>query len=162
MNLQCPKNKEDFQQHMKDKILTWAPFALHIGEDFAVFEFNWPYQMNNAINNVVTRAASGVWGFTSLGKINRYMDDFGYRPHRFGAGVGAAGEVPGRIDGAGSDILAKASTHAKENLPERVLSSVEKFAPFTKASAAVEGEGTVGPEAMSARGSPSTSVNATA
>jgi hypothetical protein len=51
MNIQCPKNKKDFIQHMKDKIITWAPFSLHIGSDFAVFEFNWPYQMNSAINN---------------------------------------------------------------------------------------------------------------
>ena len=51
MNIQCPKTGEDFKQHMKDKILTWAPFSLHIGENFAVFEFNWPYQMNSVINN---------------------------------------------------------------------------------------------------------------
>ena len=60
--IQCPKTIAEFKQHMKDKILTWAPFSLHVGDDFAVFEFNYQHQMNNAINN-----------------FKHYAEQYGYR-----------------------------------------------------------------------------------
>ena len=48
------------------------------------------YLVNNAVNNVVTRAATGVFGFVDNRTITKFFDDFGITPSRLRSGVGAA------------------------------------------------------------------------
>ena len=53
---------ESFRKHMEDKIEKWSPFTLHLGDDFAVFEFNYKYQCTNAHAN-----------------LKHYQDYYGYK-----------------------------------------------------------------------------------
>jgi hypothetical protein len=40
--------KKRFQKHMKSKEAYWKPINTFIGQDFAIFEFDFKYQMENA------------------------------------------------------------------------------------------------------------------
>lgn len=48
----CVMTVDSFADHMRQKITTWKPDSLHLGADFALFEFNYKYQMQAAITNL--------------------------------------------------------------------------------------------------------------
>lgn len=53
-----------FKQHMENKIDNWNPYSLHVGLDFAVFEFNFPYQCDSAHVNLEYH--QDYYGYTSM------------------------------------------------------------------------------------------------
>ncbi len=50
------------------------------------------YLMNNVINNLVTRAAVGVFGFMTPDQINTQIDRFRIKPERMDAGTNVGSE----------------------------------------------------------------------
>ena len=42
--------KKRFQKHMRSKEDFWKPLTTHIGNDFAVFGFDFKYQQDNAFD----------------------------------------------------------------------------------------------------------------
>ena len=49
---ECVMSRDNFHKHMKDKARTWNPDKLDLGDNFAVFDFNYKYQANNAADNL--------------------------------------------------------------------------------------------------------------
>lgn len=45
-------DKEQFVKHMQDKADYWKTYDVVIGEDFAVFDFNYKYQAKDAWKNL--------------------------------------------------------------------------------------------------------------
>ena len=44
---------DKFRQNMKDKVeSSWSPTKAHLGEDFAVFEFDYKYERDNAFKTI--------------------------------------------------------------------------------------------------------------
>jgi hypothetical protein len=59
---------DKFQRHMKMKALLWKPFAVNMGDDFAVFEFTHAFEMENALGNVNVWKGSYGYSVTVDGK----------------------------------------------------------------------------------------------
>jgi hypothetical protein len=61
-------------------------------QSFFVLNLNPLYFINNTGNNMVTRAAQGVFGYMTPRQIGAYWNRFGMKPPRLDVGIGAAGE----------------------------------------------------------------------
>lgn len=106
-------------------------------QSLVLLGFNPAYFFNNAINNVVTRAAEGVFGYMPPRQIQGFLDRFGIRPPRLDQGIGASGEG---LAYGGKGIVGKAM-RAGDALDEsyRVVRSInEKIGIFSRLSANFE------------------------
>ena len=52
------------------------------------------YFVNNMYNNIVTRIATGVFGFDITNQRQKFFEDMGYVSPRYKTGIGAAGNAP--------------------------------------------------------------------
>jgi hypothetical protein len=59
--------KKRFHKHMKQKDAYWKPISLFLGEDFAMFEFDFKYQMDNAFDGIKFWIDSYNYGATCDG-----------------------------------------------------------------------------------------------
>ena len=116
--------------------------------------FNPAYAVNNVVNNSVTRAATGIWGYASPGTISKFWQDWGYVPYRAEAGTGVAQAVPDIQVGApgeagsisqtlgtyrpGEEIIRQAATPETKGPARRVIDAADKLGIFTKVSGAAE------------------------
>lgn len=112
--------------------------ALKEVQSLLVLGINPGYFVNNIINNVVTRAAQGVWGFMTDNQANDALRRLGMdKLSRLKEGVGAAGEG---MEGGGIAALRRA-TVAKgkvENFRKSVREINKTFGIFQKFSQTVE------------------------
>lgn len=96
-----PLNENQFQAQLAltvfDKLDDWLVQRYGIQPDAAVFRlsktlkgmqsllllgFNPSYFVNNAVNNVATRAATGIFGYMTPRQIEAFLDRFGVKPQR--------------------------------------------------------------------------------
>jgi len=52
---------ERFCEHMKEKADAWGPLKTYIGNDFAVFDFNFKYQSNTIVESL--KHYAGYYGY---------------------------------------------------------------------------------------------------
>jgi len=94
------------------------------------------YLVNNAINNIVSRAVEGVLGFIKPSRIASTWDRIGYAPARLAEGFGAAGE------GIGFDTSAIHREVMSDDLIAKYQRALRKtgntIGIFTKLSQSVE------------------------
>ena len=102
--------------------------------------FNPGYLINNTVNNVATRAASGVFGFMTPGQMRDWTTRFGITPDRMREGVGMGGET---AKGASkSDAVLRDAMKGKGALAtaDNVVRAVnDKIGIFANASKKMEG-----------------------
>jgi hypothetical protein len=63
--------------------------ALKAGQSLLLLGFNPAYAINNVVNDVVTRASTGIYGFS---RDKKWVGDFGVAPRRVREGVGMMGD----------------------------------------------------------------------
>ena len=106
-------------------------------QSLVLLGLNPAYFINNAVNNIVTRASQGVFGYMTTKQINDYWTRMGFEPGRLGVGIGAAGEgaissgldAVGRLT-AGGGLLGKA---------QKTLGQLNKLGVFSRLSSKFEG-----------------------
>lgn len=102
--------------------------------------FNPGYLINNTVNNVATRASSGVFGFMTPNQMKDWTTRFGITPERMREGVGMGGEtVKGmsKADAVLADAMkGKGALAAADNI---VRSVNDKVGVFANASKKMEG-----------------------
>ena len=106
-------------------------------QSLVLLGLNPAYFINNAVNNIVTRASQGVFGYMTTKQINDYWTRMGFEPGRLGVGIGAAGEgaissgldAVGRLT-AGGGFLGKA---------QKTLGQLNKLGVFSRLSSKFEG-----------------------
>ncbi len=152
----APWHPDEYQanlvNHIFDQADGWLKTRFDLKPDAAVFRLsgvlkslqslvllglNPAYFINNAVNNIVTRASQGVFGFMSTKHINDYWTRMGFEPSRLGVGIGAAGEgaissgldAVGRLT-AGGGFLGKAQNQ---------IGKLNKMGVFSRLSSKFEG-----------------------
>jgi hypothetical protein len=161
----------DLQQSMMNHAFEYSQKAWGLEPNGAIFRFfdtlkkaqsmvllgyNPGYFVNNTINNLVTRAASGVFGLAPTSVITKFLDDFGVEPYRFEAGATSAmfmDEMVGKTApdspigarvSAGVDIPYEKSIRGATQQPgtldklNRFMSKADKTAFSAQASRRVE------------------------
>lgn len=115
--------------------------ALKSAQSLVLLGFNPAYAINNAVNNVVTRAAAGVFGFAGEGTVTRFLDRFGVTPYRLGD-IGQASEMGARVSGAAGEAAIGAALRGdKVDVLDTVkdkLGAVGAFAPMSAISGKIE------------------------
>lgn len=98
--------------------------------------FNPAYLVNNAINNIVTRAAEGVGGFTPPWRIEQWFEQFGMTPPRAREGITPLGEAVS----AGREFIARTARKGDIiDVTREVTSNItNKIGIFSKLAQKVE------------------------
>lgn len=95
------------------------------------------YFLNNAINNVVTRAYTGTAGFMTPRQVDTFLERFGITPNRINEGIGAAGE--GDLTGGRLGILqAKDTGDWIDKMTNQTKKLNQTLGIFSRLSADVE------------------------
>jgi hypothetical protein len=101
---------------------------LKTGQSIALLGLNPTYFMNNTLNNMVTRAAQGVFGFMTPRQIEDIWRRSGLDPAKLSMGIGAAGE--GAFEGATAVTKAskrKGNAIANAAQADDTIASVQKI-----------------------------------
>lgn len=106
-------------------------------QSLLVLGLNPGYYINNMLNNIVTRAAQGVFGFMPLEAETRYWARKGYSPTRLNTGVGASGEG---TEVGGMDAISRAALDKGKisDIRRSVKDIARKIGLFQKLSQQVE------------------------
>ncbi len=108
-------------------------------QSFVLLGWNWNYFENNAVNNPVTMAASGVLDLRNIGQVDKIWNRVGFSPMRLRAGIGP--EAGGSVDVAKvmDPIRSRTIVEGPLNSTENVARKVSNTVGFmTKASAWAE------------------------
>jgi hypothetical protein len=111
--------------------------ALKSFQSLAVLGFNPMYAINNAVNNVFTRAAQGVYGFLTPNQIESVWDRIGIKPAGFEKGVGPAVDIAGTHRG-GQAIAAAMDTKDFISQMHKLGRKASKLGLFSKLAARIE------------------------
>lgn len=105
-------------------------------QSMLLLDLNPRYLMNNAINNWVTRAADGTFGFMTKKQIDTWFDRFGVKPQRISEGIGPGGMT--RQEGFGKIEKAMASDDALEKASRTLRKWRGKAGLMSRVSGALE------------------------
>lgn len=96
--------------------------------------FNPSYFVNNAVNNSITRAASGVFGYLTTRQVESFLDRFGVTPQRLAEAVGTEGQPQ-----YGSKIAAAVKANDWIGKAAQVVNATnDKLGVFSRLSSAQE------------------------
>jgi hypothetical protein len=90
---------KDFFHLAPDSIFFRAAAMMKSAQSILLLGFNPAYAINNELNNMVTRVATGNFGYMLPGQMADFIDRLGITPYRLREGVGMAGEVEARAAG---------------------------------------------------------------
>ena len=112
--------------------------VLKSAQSMLLLDLNPGYLVNNALNNWVTRAVDGVFGFMTEKQANDWIDRFGVNPSRLEIGVDAAGNTLDAGAHMGKIRDAVRGDGALTKLQRQMNKARNKFGLASKASGALE------------------------
>ena len=105
-------------------------------QSLVLLGFNPGYFVNNLVNNMVTRAAQGVFGFMRAKDVNELMTRLELTPSRIDVGVGAEGDT--RQSGTSKLVDAMRKDDAIEKMQKAVRAANDKLGVFSRLSSTME------------------------
>jgi len=130
----------DFFGLQPDSMFFRAAHTMKRAQSLLLLGLNPNYAINNGLNNMVTRAATGNFGFMTPKQIDTFMARLDLEPYRMREGVGAMGDTTIGRTGAAERVLSGATKQKGIlNDADRVLRSAQnKIGLFSKLSHKIE------------------------
>ena len=127
---------KDFFHLAPDSKFFRAAHMLKTAQSLLLLGINPKYAVNNIINNMVSRVATGNFGYMTPKQIAAFIDDLGIMPYRLEEGVGMAGEPHQR--GESGNIITQALREQKGSIAwmdNALRSTADKIGLASKFSA---------------------------